>query len=40
MDTFKLFKAPQFIESTCDVVGLYLISPEHALMLCVDKRTR
>ena len=38
--TFKLSNDPQFAEKVVDVVGLYLNPPEHALVLCVDEKSR
>ncbi len=38
--TFKLSRDRQFIEKLTDVVGLYLNSPEKALVLCVDEKSQ
>lgn len=37
---FKLSNDPFFIEKLRDVVGLYLSSPENALVLCVDEKSQ
>ena len=39
-ETFKLSRAPLFIEKVRDIVGLYLNPPEHALVLCVDEKAQ
>lgn len=39
-ETFKLSRDPQFVEKVRDVVGLYLVPPERALVLCVDEKTQ
>ena len=39
-ETFKLSTDPLFIDKVRDVVGLYLNPPEHALVLCVDEKSR
>ena len=39
-ETWKLSTDPQFIEKVRDVVGLYMDPPEHAVVLCVDEKTR
>ena len=36
-ETWKLSKDPQFIDKVRDVLGLYLDSPERAVVLCVDE---
>ena len=33
---FKLSTDPFFTEKVCDIVGLYLNPPDHAMVLCVD----
>jgi transposase len=38
-ETFKLSPDPQFIDKVRDIVGLYLNSPEAAVVLCVDEET-
>lgn len=37
--TFKISNAPRFEEKLCDVVGLYLNPPEHALVISADEKT-
>ena len=37
--TWKLSKDPQFVAKVRDVVGLYLIPPERAVVLSVDERS-
>ena len=37
--TFKISNDPDFEEKLCDVVGLYLNPPEHALVLSADEKT-
>ena len=37
--TFKISNDPDFDEKLCDVVGLYLNPPEHALVLSADEKT-
>ena len=37
---FKLSNDPFFVEKVRDIVGLYLNPPEHAMALCVDKKTQ
>jgi transposase len=39
-ETFKLSTDPLFIEKVRDVVGLYLVPPERALVLSVDEKTQ
>jgi transposase len=39
-ETFKLSKDPLFIDKVRDIVGLYLVPPEHALVLCVDEKSQ
>ena len=39
-ETFKLSNDPFFIEKVRDVTGLYLNPPDHAVVLCVDEKTR
>ena len=38
--TFKVSNDPQFVDKLIDVVGLYLDSPERALVLCVDEKSQ
>ena len=38
--TFKVSNDPQFEEKLCDVVGLYLDPPEHAIVLAVDEKSQ
>ena len=38
--TFKLSNDPFFIEKVRDIVGLYLNPPDHAVVLCVDEKSR
>jgi hypothetical protein len=38
-DTFKLSEDPQFVDKVRDVVGLYMNTPEHAVVRCVDEKT-
>lgn len=37
-DTFKLSSDPFFVENVYDVVGLYMIPPEHAAVLCAGEK--
>ena len=37
-ETFKLSTDPLFVETVCDIVGLYMAPPERALVLCVDEK--
>jgi transposase len=37
--TFKVSNDPHFEAKLCDVVGLYLNPPEHAVIFCVDEKT-
>jgi len=39
-ETFKLSRDPLFIEKVRDIVGLYLNSPDRALVLCVDEKAQ
>ena len=39
-ETFKLSSDPLFVEKVRDVVGLYLVPPERALVLCVDEKSK
>jgi len=38
-ETFKLSKDPLFIEKVRDIVGLYMSSPDKAMVLCVDEKS-
>ncbi|WP_255779171.1 IS630 family transposase [Mycetohabitans sp. B8] len=38
--SFKLSNDPYFVEKVCDIVGLYLSPPTHALVLCVDEKSQ
>jgi transposase len=38
--TFKVSNDPRFTEKLEDVVGLYLNTPEHALVLCCDEKSQ
>lgn len=38
--SFKLSNDPFFVEKVRDIVGLYLNSPEKAVVLCVDEKTQ
>ncbi len=38
--TFKVSNDPRFAEKLCDVVGLYLNPPQHALVLSVDEKSQ
>src|SRR5271157_4925572 len=37
---FKLSNDPFFVEKVCDIVGLYLHPPQHAMVLCVDEKSQ
>jgi len=37
---FKLSTDPLFVEKVRDIVGLYLSPPEHAVVLCVDEKSK
>jgi transposase len=39
-ETFKLSKDPLFIEKVRDIVGLYLVPPDKAMVMCVDEKTQ
>ena len=39
-ETFKLSKDPLFIEKVRDIVGLYLNTPDKALVLCADEKSQ
>ena len=38
--TFKLSRAPRFLEKLTDVVELYLNPPDRAIVLCVDEKSQ
>ena len=38
--SFKVSRDPNFVEKLEDIVGLYLLPPEHALVLCCDEKTQ
>ena len=38
--TFKLSNDKHFVEKLCDVIGLYLNPPEHALVFCADEKSK
>jgi len=38
--TFKLSRDPKFLEKLTDVVGLYMNSPDKAVVLCVDEKSQ
>lgn len=40
METFKLSSDPNFVAKVRDIVGLYVSPPEHAIVLCVDEKTK
>jgi putative transposase len=37
---FTLSTDPYFVEKVCDIVGLYLNSPDKAMVLCVDEKSQ
>ncbi len=37
---FKIANDPFFVEKVHDIVGLYMSSPDHAVVLCVDEKTQ
>ena len=39
-ETFKLSPDPLLIEKVRDIVGLYMNPPDHALVFCVDEKSR
>jgi hypothetical protein len=39
-ETFKLSKDPLFVEKLRDIVGLSLLPPVHAMVLCVDEKSQ
>jgi transposase len=40
METFKLSTDPDFVAKVRDVVGLYMVPPDRALVLCVDEKSQ
>jgi transposase len=40
VESFKLSKDPLFIEKVRDIVGLYLVPPDKARVLCVDEKSQ
>jgi transposase len=40
VENFKFSKDPQFVEKVRDIVGLYLNSPDRAMVLCVDEKSQ
>src|SRR3989304_3434288 len=38
--SFSLSTDPFFVEKVCDIVGLYLNPPDHALVLSVDEKSQ
>jgi transposase len=40
VENFTLSKDPPFVEKVRAVVGLYMNSPEHAVVLCVDEKSQ
>jgi hypothetical protein len=40
LQTWKLSTDPEFMSKVCDVVGLYMSPPEHALALVVDEKSQ
>ena len=39
-ETFKLSPDPLLIEKVRDIVGLYVNPPDHAVVLCVDEKSK
>jgi transposase len=37
-ETFKLSRDPLFVDKVRDIVGLYMVPPDRALVLCVDEK--
>ena len=37
---FKISNDPLFVDKVHDIVGLYLRSPDHAVVLCIDEKTQ
>jgi transposase len=40
VETFKLSTNPDFVAKVRDVVGLYMVPPDRALVLCVDEKSQ
>src|SRR5262249_24189638 len=40
METFKLSTDPDFVAKVRDIVGLYVLPPQHAVVLCVDEKSQ
>ena len=40
LKTFKISRDPQFAEKVTDVVGLYMVPPDNAVVLSVDEKTQ
>ena len=40
IETFKLSTDPDFVAKVRDVVGLYMVPPERAIVLCVDEKSQ
>lgn len=40
VETFKLSSDPLFVEKVRDIVGLYLLPPDRAVVLCVDEKSQ
>ena len=40
VESFKLSSDPLFVEKVRDIVGLYLLPPAHAVVLCVDEKSQ
>ena len=38
VETFELSRDTEFVKKLWDVVGVYLLSPERALVFCVDEK--
>jgi len=38
--SFKLSRDPKFVEKLTDVAGVYLTSPQNAVVLCVDEKSQ
>ena len=39
-ETFKFFTDPELVAKVVDVVGLYLVPPQNAVVLCVDEKSQ
>ena len=40
VENFKFSKDPQFVEKVRNIVGLYVNSPDHAIVWCVDEKSQ